>query len=48
MQQFKSKMTRLKNLINRFPDSGDIFGYQGVTNKKRICKGYNMYEGYKG
>ena len=31
MQHFKTRMTKLKNLINRFPESGDIFGYQGVT-----------------
>ena len=31
MQHFKARMTKLKNLINRFPESGDIFGYQGVT-----------------
>lgn len=48
MQQFKSKMTRLKNLINRFPDSGDIFGYQGVTKNVLLTAldtAYNLAQG---
>ena len=31
MQHFKTRMTKLKNLINRFPEMGDIFGFPGVT-----------------
>lgn len=31
MQHFKTRMTKLKNLINRFPETGDIFGFPGVT-----------------
>ena len=31
MQQFKARMTRLRHLIERFPQEGDIHGYAGIT-----------------
>jgi len=41
MQQFKSKLTRIKNLIeSKLPDGADVYGYQGV-NKSMLLRTCN-------
>jgi len=31
MQHFKSRLTKIKHVVERFPDQGDIYGYAGIT-----------------
>lgn len=43
MQQFKSKLTRLRSMFDRLPDSGDVYGYAGITKQMLLSTVEGIY-----